>query len=134
MRDFSKLQNGSDIRGVAVQTPDGPEVNLNKEIAGRITLAFCDLLARKLGKKAEQLKIAVGRDSRISGDELKEGVLEAMRSAKGFIKKEIGRQIRIKHMPELIFKIDTSLDYGRRMDELITKVMSEQEEKHEDEE
>ena len=67
-------------------------------------------------------------------DEIKEGVLEAMRSAKGFIKKEIGRQIRIKHMPELIFKIDTSLDYGRRMDELITKVMSEQEEKHEDEE
>ena len=67
-------------------------------------------------------------------DEIKEGVLEAMRSAKGFIKKEIGRQIRIKHMPELIFKIDTSLDYGRRMDELITKVMGEQEEKHEDEE
>ena len=78
MRDFSKLQNGSDIRGVAVATEGGPEVNLNKEIAGRITLAFCDLLARKLGKKAEALRIAVGRDSRISGDELKEGVLEAL--------------------------------------------------------
>ena len=78
MRDFSKLQNGSDIRGVAVQTEDGPEVNLNKEIAGRITLAFCDLLSRKLDKKVETLKVAVGRDSRISGDELKEGVLEAL--------------------------------------------------------
>lgn len=78
MRDFSKLQNGSDIRGVAIATEGGPEVNLNKETAGRITLAFCDLLARKLGKKAETLKIAVGRDSRISGDELKEGVLEAL--------------------------------------------------------
>ena len=68
MRDFSKLQNGSDIRGVAVQTEDGPQVNLNKEVAGRITLAFCDLLSRKLDKKAEDLKVAVGRDSRISGD------------------------------------------------------------------
>ena len=78
MRDLSKLQNGSDIRGVAVAAPGGPEVNLDKETAGRIALAFCDVLSRKLGKKAETLKIAVGRDSRISGDELKEGLLEAL--------------------------------------------------------
>lgn len=60
--------------------------------------------------------------------ELKENVLTAMRSAKGYLKKEIGKQIRLKHMPELIFKIDTSFDYGRRMDELITKVIKEQDE------
>ncbi len=78
MRDYSKLQNGSDIRGVAIATEGGPEVNLNKETAGRITLAFCDHLSRKLGKKAEDLKIAVGRDSRVSGEELKEGILEAL--------------------------------------------------------
>lgn len=60
--------------------------------------------------------------------ELQENVLTAMRSAKGYLKKEIGKQIRLKHMPELIFKIDTSFDYGRRMDELITKVIKEQDE------
>ena len=65
-------------------------------------------------------------------EQIKEDVLSAMRSAKGFIKKEIGRQIRLKHMPELIFKIDSSLDYGRHMDEVISKVMSEQESKNED--
>jgi ribosome-binding factor A len=62
-------------------------------------------------------------------DELKENVLTAMRSAKGYLKREIGKQIRLKHMPELIFKIDTSFDYGRHMDELITKVIKEQDEK-----
>lgn len=65
--------------------------------------------------------------------QIKEDVLSGMRSAKGFIKKEIGRQIRLKHMPELIFKIDSSLDYGRHMDEVISKVMSEQEDRNEDE-
>lgn len=60
--------------------------------------------------------------------ELKENVLTAMRSAKGYLKKEIGKQIRLKHMPELIFKIDTSFDYGRHMDELITKAIKEQDE------
>lgn len=86
MIDFTKLQNGSDIRGIAVATEGGPEVNLTKQTAGRITLAFCDVLSRKLGKSPEALKIAVGRDSRISGDELKEGVLEALGDlgAKGF--------------------------------------------------
>lgn len=79
MKDYSKLQNGSDIRGVAIAVPGGAEVNLDRETAGRITLAFCDMLSRRLGKRAEALRIAVGRDSRISGDDLKEGVLEALR-------------------------------------------------------
>ena len=40
MIDFKKLQNGSDIRGVAIQTEGGPEVNLTKEVAGQITGSF----------------------------------------------------------------------------------------------
>ena len=46
--------------------------------------------------------------------------LDALASAKGFIRKEIGRQIKLRHVPELIFKIDKSLEYGRHIDELIS--------------
>ena len=60
--------------------------------------------------------------------EINENVIAAMRSSKGVMKREIGNQIRLKHMPELIFKIDSSLDYGRKMDELISKVIKEQDE------
>ena len=62
------------------------------------------------------------------GEERNEEILEAMHSAKGFMKREIGKKIRIKHVPELLFKIDTSLEYGRKMDELIDKVMKDQNE------
>lgn len=51
-----------------------------------------------------------------------EDALEALRSAKGFIRKEIGKQIKLRHVPDLIFKIDTSLEYGRHIDELIDKL------------
>ena len=78
MIDFTKLQNGSDIRGVAIQTEGGPEPNLNKEVAGQIAGAFCYLLAKKVNKNPVMLRICVGQDSRISGDELKEGILEAI--------------------------------------------------------
>ena len=78
MIDFKKLQNGSDVRGIAIQTEGGPEPNLNKEVAGQIAGAFCYMLAKKVNKNPVMLKICVGQDSRISGDELKEGLLEAI--------------------------------------------------------
>ncbi|MBR5315622.1 MAG: 30S ribosome-binding factor RbfA [Firmicutes bacterium] len=48
-----------------------------------------------------------------------EDALEGLRSAKGMFKKEIGKQIKMRHIPELIFKLDTSMEYGRRIDEVI---------------
>ena len=78
MIDFKKLQNGSDIRGVAIQTEDGPEVNLTKEVAGQITGSFVYWLSKKVQKNPVMIKICVGQDPRLSGDELKEGVLEAI--------------------------------------------------------
>ena len=48
--------------------------------------------------------------------------LDAMQSAKGVIKKEIGKQIKLRHIPELIFKIDTSLEYGRHIEEIISNL------------
>ena len=78
MIDFKKLQNGSDIRGIAIQPEGGPEPNLTKETAGRIAGSFVYWLSKKVNKNPVMLKICVGQDSRISGDMLKEGVLEAI--------------------------------------------------------
>ena len=55
-------------------------------------------------------------------DNAKEEVIEAMNSCKGLIKREIGKHVRLRHTPELIFKMDESLDYGRHIDQLIDKV------------
>ena len=78
MIDFTKLQNGSDIRGIAIQTEGGPEPNLTKETAGRIAGAYIYWLSKKVQKNPVMLKVCVGQDSRSSGDMLKEGVLEAI--------------------------------------------------------
>lgn len=78
MTDISKLQNGSDIRGIAIDGVPGEEVNLTKERAGQITGAFCYWLSQKVQKNPVMLNICVGCDPRLSGPELKEGVLEAI--------------------------------------------------------
>ena len=45
MLDYSKLQNGSDIRGVALAGDE--EVNLGREEAARLSAAFAEWLADK---------------------------------------------------------------------------------------
>lgn len=80
MQDFNwnKLQNGSDIRGVAIAgVPDEP-VNLTPAIVQILGKAFATWLAAKVGKPTHDLQLAVGRDSRKSGPELMEGVMAGM--------------------------------------------------------
>ena len=48
-----------------------------------------------------------------------EETLEAMKSAKGFIRMEIGRQVKLRHVPDLIFRIDKSMEYGRHISKII---------------
>ena len=78
MKDITKLQNGSDIRGIAIDGVPGEEPDLTKERAGQITGAFCYWLSQKVQKNPVVLNICVGMDPRISGPELKEGALEAI--------------------------------------------------------
>ena len=76
--DITKLQNGSDIRGIAIDGVPGEEVNLTLENAGKIGGAFMYWLSQKVQKNPVMLKVAVGQDPRLSGDELKSGILQAI--------------------------------------------------------
>ena len=67
--DLLKLQNGSDIRGVALEGVEGEKVNLTAVGVWKIAASFSEILAKRLGKK---VKISLGRDSRLSGKELLE--------------------------------------------------------------
>lgn len=79
--DWSALQNGSDIRGVAMASGDGSEsgVNLTPAVVHRLGRAFVDWLARAIGRGAETLTVSVGRDSRISGPPLLAALAQGIR-------------------------------------------------------
>ena len=49
----------------------------------------------------------------------KDDILKAMKSASGVIRREIGKNIKLRHVPELSFKIDNSIEYGRHMSNII---------------
>ena len=66
--DYKKLQNGSDIRGVALEGIEGQHVNLTETVCRDIGRGFALWLKAKMGK--DDLRVAVGRDSRLSGEAL----------------------------------------------------------------
>ncbi len=84
--DWKKLQNGSDIRGVAAPGVEGEEVNLTPEVAGAIARAFVEWLHERCsgtasGSKGACLSVAVGTDSRITGESLKAAVIQGLVAA-----------------------------------------------------
>ncbi|MDO5435213.1 MAG: 30S ribosome-binding factor RbfA [Clostridia bacterium] len=45
-------------------------------------------------------------------DDLRDGLLEALRSAKGYIRRSLGKRMIIRYTPELIFVNDKNIAYG----------------------
>lgn len=78
LRKYEKLQNGSDIRGVALEGIEGQDVNLSNEEVFNISRSFVLWLSDKLNRSPSEIKIAVGRDSRISGPDLIKASLQGI--------------------------------------------------------
>lgn len=53
--------------------------------------------------------------------------LEALKSAKGYIRREVGKNIKMRITPELIFEKDDSIEKGIYMNSLINKVITNDE-------
>lgn len=62
----------------------------------------------------------------VMGDEdAKASTASGLASASGFLRREIGKQLRLKFAPELHFKYDQSLEYGNRIDKLLKEIATE---------
>ncbi len=76
---WADLQNGTDIRGVAIEVPD-KTVNLTAEKAKYLAIGFAHWVSKTIKKEISSLRIAVGMDSRLSGDSLKAVFIEGLKS------------------------------------------------------
>ena len=74
MSTLGKLQNGTDIRGIALEIEDF-KVNLTKSAVYDIAVGFSKWLYKKYG---QDISVAVGKDSRLTGDMLKESVINGI--------------------------------------------------------
>ena len=74
---------------------------------------------------SDDLKLARVYISIFKEDERK-ATMEILDSAKKFIRSELGKRLHMKSIPSLEFKLDTTLEYGDRINKLLKEVQQEQ--------
>lgn len=77
-KEWAALKNGSDIRGVASEGIPGAEVNLTDPVVEAIAKGFVVFLAEKYKITADMVTVAIGHDSRISAQRIKNACIRAI--------------------------------------------------------
>ena len=58
---------------------------------------------------------------------LREPLMKALDNAKGFIRRELGRRVQLRYVPELIFESDTNMEYAAHIDSMLKSLEREHE-------
>lgn len=64
----------------------------------------------------------------VLGDEASvEDTLKALESGTGFFRTELGQRVRLRHTPEVSFRLDKTAQKGARIDELLAELRQNEE-------
>ena len=58
----------------------------------------------------------IGSDAEVIATE------QGLNSARGFVRKEVGKSLRMRHVPDVVFKYDTAVAYGRRIEGILKEI------------
>ncbi len=97
---------------------------MKKEISDII---MNELKDPRLTKLISVLSVNVTKDLRyakvfvsvLGSDEEKKNAVDGLKSAAGFIRREVGHRIQLRYTPELQFELDNSIEHGVYMTKLI---------------
>ncbi len=80
-------------------------------------------------KVTKDLKFAKVYVSMLADAEKKKDALTGLKSAAGFIRREIGHRIQLRNTPEIHFELDDSIEKGAYITNLINKTVQQDIEK-----
>lgn len=83
-------------------------------ISGLITITSVDI--------SDDLRHAKVFVSIYGEKEKKMKTIEGLKNATGFIRREVGNRIRLRYTPEIVFKLDESIEHGVNIAKLLKEV------------
>lgn len=66
-----------------------------------------------------ELMVATVYVNSLAGEEAQQEVMAGLSKAAGFLRRELGKRVRLQHTPELRFKWDETLEAAAKIDALI---------------
>jgi len=85
------------------------------------TLGFVTVTGAKV---SDDLRHAIIYLSILNPEESKK-TIRKLNATSSFIRGELGRRLKIKYIPSISFRIDESIEYGRKIDRLLEEIKSE---------
>ncbi|MCI9229655.1 MAG: 30S ribosome-binding factor RbfA [Lachnospiraceae bacterium] len=83
---------------------------------------------------APDLKSCKAWISVLGSEEVRKSTLEGLRSAVGFMRNKLAREINLRNTPEITFIMDQSIEYGVNMSRRIDEVIAQDDENAKDRE
>jgi len=108
-------------------------------VADLIQMEISDILLRQVrdprigavtitgAKVSDDLRTARIFFVELGKDQCSEEVKTGLASATGFLRRELGRRLQLRCVPELLFSYDPSFAYGNRIERLISEIHREEE-------
>lgn len=73
-------------------------------------------------KVTDDLHLATIYFSVIGTDEQKKETEAGLNSAKGYLRREMGKTLRMRYIPDIIFRYDVSIDYGSKIEGILKQI------------
>lgn len=87
-------------------------------------LGFVTVTDAEITRDLSYVRIYV---SVLGDDASAEDTLAALKSGAGFFRTELGQRIRLRHTPEVSFRLDKTAQRGARIDELLAELREQEE-------
>lgn len=95
----------------------------------RVSAAMTSVVAVEV---TPDLKYCKAYISVLGNDEVARNALVGLKSAVGYIRRELARRINLRNTPEISFVLDQSIEYGVNMSKLIDEVTRDIKEREDD--
>lgn len=51
-------------------------------------------------------------------EEKRNGMMAALKNATGFVRRELGKRVDLRYVPEILFELDTNIEYAAKIDRI----------------
>lgn len=99
---------------------------ISNEIKDPRIAEFTSVTGVEVTKDLRYAKIYI---SVLGDDEKKEQTMQGLKSAAGFVRKEIAKRVKLRYTPEMVFELDTSIEHGIYISKLIDEANRAEEKK-----
>jgi ribosome-binding factor A len=103
---------------------------INEEVRRELSSVIRELKDSRIPMMTSVVAVHVTNDLRyakafisvMDDEEAQKKAIEGLKSAAGFVRREIGHRLSLRYTPEFLFELDHSIEHGAHINEIISEI------------